>query len=138
MKHRLLYSLAVGAVASACGGPLTYKIAASPKAVGADGTLQATIHKDEHETKVVLNVEHLPPPSRVASDAKYFVVWGRRDANGTWQRVGNIAYSEGARSGVFKGSFPELEFDVEVSVERDDTVVSPSSDIILSQHVGPA
>jgi len=128
----------LGLTSLGCGGPLTYTVVGTPAAVGADGTLQATIHKEEHETKIVLQVKNLPPPTRIAADAKFFVFWARHDANSTWQRVGNVVYDETGRNGLFKGSFPEVEFDSEVSVEHDDSPASPSSQIVFSQHVGPA
>ncbi len=136
MKATMPLSFALGWII-ACGGPLTYQLTGTPKAIGADGNLQATIYKDEHETKLVLDVKNLAPPPRIAPDAKTFVVWGRRDSTGTWQRVGNVVYNEQGRAGLFKGSFPEVDFDLEVSVEREDTVVSPSPDIVFAQHVGP-
>ncbi len=108
------------------------------KAVGADASLEATVYKGEHETKLVLNAKNLPPPARIATDTKFFVLWGRKDSSATWQRAGDIVYDADARSGTFKGSFPEVEFDVEVSVEKDDAAASPSPDIVFSQHVGPA
>jgi hypothetical protein len=137
--HKYLLAVGIaGALAVACGGPLTYKLASSPKATGADGTLEATIHKDEHETKLLFNVSHLPPAGRITQDAKYFIVWGRKDDKTTWQRIGNFVYAEDNRTGLFKASFPEIEFDIEVSVEKDDSVPAPSPDIVFSQHVGPA
>jgi len=138
MRKYLAALFIAGALATGCGGPLTYKLAASPKAVGADGKLEATIYKDEHETKIVFNVSNLAPASRITPDAKFFVVWGRKDSKANWQRVGNFVYAEDKRNGLFKASFPEVEFDLQVSVEKDDSVQSPSSDIVFSQHVGPA
>ncbi len=137
MRISLAVLLLPALVAIGCGGPLTYKMASSPKAVGADGTLQATIYQKEHETKLIFNVKDLAPASRITPDAKVFVVWGRKDTNATWQRVGNVVYQDSDRTGVFKGSFPETEFDLEVSVEKDDSIAAPSSDIVFSQHVGP-
>lgn len=139
MNRNFTFAFAwVGAMSVGCGGPLTYSLVGTPSAVGADGTLQATIHKEEHETKIVLEVKNLAPPPRISADGKFFVFWARRDANGTWQRVGNVVYDENGRNGMFKGSFPEVEFDSEVSVEPNDSPASPSSQIVFSQHVGPA
>lgn len=138
MRKDFLALCIAGALAVACGGPLTYKLAANPKAVGADGKLEATIYKDEHETKIVFNVSNLAPAARITPDAKYFIVWGRKDDKATWQRIGNFVYAEDKRTGLFKASFPEVEFDLEVSVEKDESVPAPSSDIVFAQHVGPA
>jgi hypothetical protein len=120
---------------TACGGSNTYKLASAPKAVGADGTLEATPYKAEHETKLVFKVSNLAPPGRITPDGKFFLAWGRKDSNAQWGRIGNVVYDEGNRSGIFKASYPELDFEFQVSVEKEDTVASPSSDILFSQHV---
>ncbi|CAN5247333.1 hypothetical protein BH09MYX1_BH09MYX1_51330 [soil metagenome] len=121
----------------ACGGPLKYQVASTDKAKGADATIKAEAKTAEHQMVLSIDAVNLAPPTRITDGAKAFVVWARKSTAAQWSRVGNFTYDESARSAKFNGTFPELEFDIEISVEKDDNAGAPSSDIIFSQHIGP-
>ncbi len=123
---------------SACGGSLTYKIASSQKAPGADATIKASISKDQHLTHLQIQAMHLPPPERVTNGDRIFIIWTRKGPDAQWERVGNLKYDASAREGDFDGTVPEVNFDLQVTVEKDDGAASPSTDMVFSQHVGPA
>ena len=138
MRSSWKLALVSAALLVACGGPLKYQVASTGKATGADAKIVAEVKKDLHQTAVNIEVTNLAPPARISPDSHQFVVWGRKGASAIWTRLGNIAYVESDRGGKFEGTFPELEFDLEITVEKDDSVAAPGADIVFAQHIGPA
>ena len=129
--------LALLVVLTGCGGALTYKIASSPKAPGADATIKADISKDQHLTHLTVSALHLAPPDRVTNGTRIFIIWTRKGSDAQWERVGNLKYDSSAREGNFDGTVPEINFDLQITTEKDDGAQSPSPDMVFSQHVGP-
>jgi hypothetical protein len=123
---------------AACGGSLNYKIASSQKAPGADANIKASISKEQHLTKLNVEAMHLPPPERVTVGTRIFIIWTRKNAEAVWARAGNLRYDPSARQGLFEGTVPEVDFDMQITVEKDDGAQSPSADMVFSQHIGPA
>lgn len=138
MRSLWKFALVSAALLVACGGPLKYQVASSGKAMGADAKIVADVKTDLHQTAVHIEVAHLAPPARIVPDALQFVVWGRKGTSAVWTRMGNIAYDESNREGKFEGTFPELEFDLQVTVEKDASVGAPGADVVFAQHIGPA
>lgn len=124
-------------VLSACGGSLTYKIASSGKAPGSDATIKADISKDQHLTHLRIDALNLPPPERVTVGDRIFIIWTRKGPDAQWERVGNLRYEASSREGQFEGTVPEVNFDMQITVEKDDGAASPSTDMVFNQHVGP-
>jgi hypothetical protein len=137
MKTKTL-ALAFVAMLMACGGSLNYKIASSAKAPGADATIKADVSKDQHLTHLKVDALNLAPPERVTPGTRIFIIWTRKNAEATWARAGNLEYNPSGREGLFEGTVPEVDFDLQITVEKDDNAASPSADMIFSQHVGPA
>jgi hypothetical protein len=121
-----------------CGGPLSYTIASSGKAPGADATIKADISKSQHLTHLKVSALHLPPPERVTSGTRIFIIWTRKNTEAQWARAGNLQYDASAREGLFDGTVPEVDFDLQITVEKDDGAQSPSPEMVFSQHIGPA
>lgn len=122
----------------ACGGPLHYKLASTAKAPGADVDIKADVKSEQHLTGLEVAIEHMPPPGSVSAGATKFVMWGRRNAHGAWTRIGDLQYDDSSRKGEFQGTYPEVEFDFEVTPEKDDSAASPSPEVVVAQHIGPA
>jgi hypothetical protein len=120
-----------------CGGPLTYNIASSAKAPGADAKIKANISKDQHITRLNVEAMHLPPPERVTVGMRIFIIWTRKNTEAVWARAGNLRYDAAAREGLFEGTVPEVDFDLQITVEKDDNAASPSTDMVFTQHIGP-
>ena len=137
MKNATL-GIALSLALAACGGPLTYKIASSQKAPGADAVIKAEVAKDQHLTKLHVDATNLPPPERVTVGTRIFIIWTRKNAEAQWTRAGNLQYNPTGREGLFDGTVPEVDFDLQVTVEKDDNAASPSTDMVFTQHVGPA
>jgi len=120
---------------SACGSSLSYEVASTPKAPGADASLSADPHAAQHLTNLELSVKELAPPGRVADGAQHYVAWFRKNSDTQWSRIGALDYETDARKGKLTGSVPELAFDFEVSAEDSRAPVSPSANIVLAQRV---
>jgi len=130
--------LALTLLVAACGGPLKYQIASSPKAPGADATLEADVSKDQHLTRLLVKAKNLPPPERVVAGTRIYIIWTRKNAEAQWSRIGNLKYDPGNREGNFEGTVPEVDFDLQITAEKEDGAQSPAADMVFSQHVGPA
>ena len=130
--------MVMAVVLAACGGPLKYTVASTGKAPGADAIIKADISKDQHLTKLNVEAVHLPPPERVITGMRIFIIWTRKNSEAQWARAGNLRYDPAARQGLFEGTVPEVDFDLQVTVEKDDNAMSPSTDMVFSQHIGPA
>ena len=82
-------------------------------------------------------MKNLAPPERVVPGTRIFIIWTRKNAEAQWSRAGNLKYDAAAREGTFEGTVPEVDFDLQITTEKDDNAASPSADMIFSQHVGP-
>jgi hypothetical protein len=134
--HKSIWIATVAGLLGACGGPLKYKATSSDRAPGADASIKADVHEDQHQTDLVLDIDHLPPASRVDPDSTHYVAWYRRDGKETWTRIAGLEYEEKSREGTLHTAVPETAFDLWVTTERDLDAVSPSPNVVFSQRVG--
>jgi hypothetical protein len=134
--QKRVWIAAVAGLLAACGGPLKYEAISSPKAPGADASITADVHEDQHQTDLKLDIDHLPPASRVDPDSTHYVAWYRRDDKDTWTRLAGLVYEEGSREGTLRTAVPETHFDLWVTTERDVDAVSPSPNVVFTQRVG--
>lgn len=119
----------------ACGGPLKYDVASTPKAPGADAHIVADVQAEQNKTDLEVTVEHLAPPDRVAPGSVAYVAWYRKDDKAVWGRIGGLAYDADGRKGTFTGSVPETAFDFAVTGEKNDAPASPSPEVVLTQRI---
>jgi hypothetical protein len=134
--QKTIWIAAVASVLSACGGPLKYDALSSPKAPGADASIKADVHEDQHQTNLEMNIDNLPPASRVDPESTHYVAWYRRDDQQRWTRIAGLEYEEGSREGTLRSAVPETHFELWVTTERDVDAVSPSPNVVFTQHVG--
>jgi len=132
---KLNFALCLAVFLAACGGPLKYQVASSPRAPGADAKIVADVAADQGQTHLEVEVVNLPPPGRVTPNAKTYVVWYRKNSTTTWARVGGLKYDDGSRQGTLEGSVPEVAFDLSITAEEGDGPASPSPDVVVSQRV---
>lgn len=135
MSNLNLPKLACVLFLTGCGGPLTYDLASTPKAPGADAHLVATVNEDQHVTQLELTIINLAPPSRVADSTGHYLVWYRGNSAKPWARVAAVEYDADERSGELTGSVPETSFDMVVTAEATLDAVSPSPNIVFQQRV---
>lgn len=131
----ILGSIVVALALVACGGPLEYKVASTPKAPGADATIVADVEEARNTTTLTVEVVNLAPADRIAPGAAHFVIWQRKNSSAVWARVGTLEYDAESREGKFEGTVPESKFDLVVSAEKGLEVASPSGDLVFSQRV---
>ena len=114
---------------------MTYNVASTPKAPGADGTLLAAVSESQHQTELTLEVKNLAPPDRVAAGSTQYVAWQRKNSDAVWARLGGVEYDPEARTAKLKATVPETQFDFEVTAEQVEAPASPSAEVVLAQHV---
>jgi hypothetical protein len=128
--------VAASALLVACGGPLKYAPKGTPKAPEMDAHLVAEVDEKASITHLTIVAEHLAPPGRLQDGGSTYVVWTRKNDGAQWQRVGALKYDEGDRKGeLMSASVPLTAFDLVVSIEKQASPESPSSDIVLQQRV---
>jgi hypothetical protein len=127
--------LALGA--AACGGPLHYAIQGTPRAAGADATLDAHVSTEQSNTRLELIAMNLAPPDRVSPGSTMYVVWQRRNSTMQWTRVGTLAYNAGGRRGELHGvTVPETRFEMQITAEPNSTPTAPAEHVVFTQNVG--
>lgn len=114
---------------------MTYKVASTPKAPGADGTLVAAVSDSQHQTEVTLEMKNLAPPDRVAAGTTQYVAWQRKSSDAVWARLGGLQYDAEARTATLKATVPEKQFDFEVTAEKIEAPASPSAEVVVAQRV---
>lgn len=134
-KSSVFSNLCFALLLAACGGPLKYQLASTPKAPGADAKLTAVVHEDQHQTELVFEAKELPPPGRVSEGATDYVAWSRKSSDAVWARLGALQYDSDDREATLKGSVAEIAFDFEVTAEKTDGPASPSPDVVFNQRV---
>ena len=120
---------------AACGGPLKYQVASSPKAPGADANIVADVREDQNQTGLEIEIKNLAPAGRVAEGATDYVAWYRKGSDTQWSRIGGVAYDTESREGKLSGTVPEKAFDLEITAEKAESPASPSPDVVFSQRV---
>lgn len=120
----------------ACGGPLRYQTQSTGNAPGADAQIEADVNPEQRLTQLTVEIKNLPPPERVEPSGQHYMAWYRTNANVAWTRIGALEYEADAREAKLVSSVPELQFDLEITVEPSTNVASPSPHVVLAQVVG--
>ena len=116
-----------------CGGPSEYVLTGSSRSAGTDGTL--TVEEIEGNRMMTVELEHLPPPSRVSEWSTVYVVWIKPNG-GTPSMAGRLDYDEDERTGMMRATTPHSAFEMMITAEADMTVTSPSEVVISRREVG--
>ena len=135
MSKSVLSPVLFGLLLLACGGPLKYQIASTPKAPGSDAKLVAAVHEDQHQTELEFEAKNLAPPDRVTEGATSYVAWSRKSSDAVWARMGGLQYDKDSREASLTGTVAETAFDFEVTAEKADGPASPSGDVVFTQRV---
>jgi hypothetical protein len=127
---------AVATLLVACGGPLKYDAISSPRAPGADASIEADVREEQHQTQLELEIDNLPPAERIDPESQHYIVWYRRDSKDTWTRIAALHYDADSREGELHTAVPETAFELWVTVEKEIDVASPSQNVLFEQQVG--
>ena len=135
----LLLGIALSAATSlaATGGcaqaARTYPLQLHSQAPGASGSLSVEAIEGGQRL-VVLQLDALPPPERIAPGLRAFVVW-LEDSRGTEVNVGKLRYDREHRSGNLLATTELTAFTVRVTGERDAEAAQPSGVRIAERRV---
>jgi hypothetical protein len=130
-NHPILFALTFAAAAGC--GPTTYEQTGTDLTRGTDAEI--SVHDDDAGNHVLsVRVDHLPPPSRVASGTNHYVVWSV-PRGGVPQHVGGLEYDEDSRVGELETVTPYDEFEVRITAERERLPRSPSEHVVVKQNV---
>lgn len=137
MKANTFSAFALAAVlVSACGGPLKYKQATSPRAPGAETEIVADVQKSAGNTRLNVMSKFLPPPATIQEKATCYVAWHRTNPDSVWMRVGAFNYDAGSRAGnLVDVTVPETSFELQITAEAIPNAPTPSTDVVLTQKV---
>lgn len=137
MKFNFFASVALASVVfAACGGPLKYKQATSPRAPGAETEIVADVQTKAGNTRLNVASKFLPPPSTIQEKATCYVAWHRGNAESAWMRVGAFNYDAANRSGnLVDVTVPETSFELEITAEAVPNAPTPSADVVVKQKV---
>jgi hypothetical protein len=83
---------------------------------------------------VVLRLEQLPPPERIAPGVREFVVW-LEDPNGAEVNVGTLRYDRANHSGNLLATTDLSAFTVRVTGERDARAAEPAGVLLAERRV---
>jgi hypothetical protein len=79
-------------------------------------------------------MEHLHPPSRLQEGYSHFVVWFV-PKTGAPVRAGALRFDPEARTGDLTATSPFMQFEVRITLERDDRPAAPSELVVGTQDV---
>lgn len=135
MKNWLFASLValLPLLAVACG-PSEYAVAGTSRAAGADG--KVTVEKIEGSYIVRVELEHLPPPSRLGSGINYYVLWLQPN-NQQPHREAVVEYDEDDRNGRATATTPQGRFTLIITGERTGAPASPSDVVVIRKAINP-
>jgi len=128
-----LLALGAGALI-ACGGGQKTPLNPTQQVPAAQGHVQ-TSRTENQNTELEIAVDHLAPPSQVASGATTYVVWTKAlGADAKPKNVGSMVIGED-RKGSLKTKTPYESFDVLVTPEASANVEEPTHDPVLKAKV---
>ncbi|MDZ4696625.1 MAG: hypothetical protein SGI86_15885 [Deltaproteobacteria bacterium] len=122
----------VPAFLGGCGGANSYTAPGVGPAAGSDVNIEVE-DTDMGNRKVTVEIDHLPPPERVAEGTSVFAVWVTAD-DGSPQRLGTLQYDEDDRKGVCIGNTPLESFSLIVTAEESESVTEPSEHIVVKHE----
>lgn len=100
-----------------------------------EGTVRATAG-DNGNTKLNVQVKHLAPPEKMASDATVYVVWIQAP-NASKQNVGALTLNDNLE-GTLETLTPHRRFEVTVTPEPSRGVAYPTHDPVFTASVDRA
>lgn len=124
--------LACFALATGCSSVGEYVVRGETAAAGVDGKI--TIEEVGGTSKVVVKLDHLPPPSRVGTGNTVFAVWFV-PKSGTASKAGYLVYDVEDRVGTLTATTPETAIEVRVTAEKNKSAATPGPDTVVTKSV---
>lgn len=132
MFQNILKLSLFGLLLVGCGGPSEYIITGTERAAGTDGLV--TVETIEGNRMVTVEMEHLPPASRISETGTLYIVW-IKPQGGTPSMAGRLEYDDDERTGTMRATTPHTNFQLMITVEADATASSPSDIVVARQQV---
>ncbi|HVZ33968.1 MAG TPA: hypothetical protein VG963_16185 [Polyangiaceae bacterium] len=107
--------------------------AAAPSASGLSGSISVE-RIEGGQRLLVLSLERLPPPERIAPGLREFVVW-LEDARGGEVKIGTLHYDRAHHSGNLLATTDLTAFTLRVTGERDGQITAPSGVLLAERRV---
>ncbi|MFW6067453.1 MAG: hypothetical protein ACOC97_03885 [Myxococcota bacterium] len=126
-------ALVAGLLAVGCGGPSEYALVGSARAPSADGLVEVE-EIEGGNSLVTVQLEHLPPPSRLGEGLKIYMVWFE-DSSQPATKAGALGFDEDSREGSMMATTPLKKFTVKVSAEKSINVSTPSEVVVAKRKV---
>ena len=126
----------LGLAAGCVQATQTYPVVSAPDApslAGLAGSLSVELIEGGQRL-LVLQLERLPPPERIAPGLREFVVW-LEDSRGGEVKIGTLHYDRAHRSGNLLATTELSAFTVRVTGERDAHAVEPSGVLLAERRV---
>jgi hypothetical protein len=114
------------------GGAETQTMTSSASVPAGRGTIRAT-EAGNGNTAIAVRVKHLAPPSKLASDAKVYVVW-IRPRNAAIQNVGALSVND-ELEGQIDTVTPHRRFTVTVTPEPSGQMLQPTHEPVFTSEV---
>ncbi len=128
--------IALGFAVSCVQATQTYPVvsrADTPSLSGLSGSI--SVERIEGGLRLlVLSLERLPPPERIAPGLREFVVW-LEDARGGEVKIGTLRYDRAHHSGNLLATTELTAFTVRVTGERDGRAAAPSGVLLAERRV---
>lgn len=122
-----------GALGACAPAARTYPLLLRPEAPRVVGSLSVErIESGQH--LLVLQLERLPPPERIAPGLREFVVW-LEDPRGHRRKVGTLRYDRTHHSGNLLATTDLSAFTVRVTGERDAASAEPAGVLLAERRV---
>ncbi len=132
---RLLLSSALGAslmLGAGCGSQ-TYQLIPGERSPAAKGTVKVDRSPNDN-SKIEVEVKHLPPPQNLDPSLSTFVVWVEPTNGRPATNLGQLQI-DSDRNGKIEAVTPFEQFRVWVTAEANPTPQRPSSYVILRTDV---
>lgn len=131
----IVAGLALGAsvLLFGCGGPSEFAVVGTARAAGADGTIKVE-KQDGGNSKVTVQMQHLPPPDRLGDGLKTYVVWFDAPDQPS-VKAGGLGYDADKREGNMMATTPLAKFTVKVTAEKSINVSTPSEVVVAKRAV---
>ena len=131
-----LCGIALGLAAGCVQASQTYPVvshADSPSLSGLSGSISVE-RIEGGQRLLVLALERLPPPERIAPGLREFVVW-LEDARGGEVKIGTLRYDREHHSGNLLATTELRAFTVRVTGERDGQTATPRGVLLAERRV---
>ncbi|MGH9687977.1 MAG: hypothetical protein ACRD5K_12890 [Candidatus Acidiferrales bacterium] len=112
----------------------TFHLTPGKMVPAATGTVNVTKDKDNGNLRLDIKVKHLALPGSLTPPANNYVVWLEPRGHGGPVKQGAIGL-DGELEGELKTITTSKNFNVVVTAEKSEAVMSPSQTVVLEGHV---